>query len=185
MKTPGADWAAVDFNDFGWKTGASGFGGTAARTVWDTNDLWLRRDFNLDETPTCMARLRLRLQGDAVVYLNGVLAMCGSGSAAGYESQEITDAARATLKKGKNTIAIHANKTGAAQAIDAGLFLAGVIETPGSVNLRAVKLKDQVILFVNGQQRLDIGGSWPASQVGLTSEAMTCHFSGLTQFRIH
>ena len=58
------------------------------------------------------------------------------------------------------------------------------METPGSFNLRAVKLKDRVILFVNGQQRLEIGGSWPASQVGLTSEGLACHFSGLTQFRI-
>jgi len=54
-----------------------------------------------------------------------------------------------------------------------------------SVNLRAVKLKDRVILFVNGQQRLEISGSWPASQVGLTSEGMASHFGGLTLFRIN
>jgi hypothetical protein len=185
LDLPGSDWTAPDFNDASWKTGAGGFGGAVARTAWETNNLWFRRDFNLDETPTCMARLRLHLQGNAEVYLNGVLAMQGSNNAAGYESQEITNAARESLNKGRNTIAIHANKTGAAQAIDAGLFLAGIIDTPGSVNLRAVKLKDRVILFVNGQQRLEIGGNWPASQVGLTSEATACHFGGLTQFRIH
>lgn len=185
VEPPGVDWSATNFVDAAWKTGAGGFGGAAARTPWQTDELWLRRDFILDETPTCMARLRLDLLGTAEVYLNGVLALQRTNRTAGYESQEITSAARETLKQGKNTLAIHAAKTGAAPAIDAGLFLAGIVDTPDSVNLRAVKLKDRVILFVNGQPRMEIGGSWPASQVGLTSEAMACHFGGLTQFRIH
>ena len=185
METPGTNWIQADFNEAGWKTGAGGFGGPAARTVWETNDLWLRRDFTLDEPPTCMARLRLLLQGEVEVYLNGVLAMRGPGRPAGYEAREIFDAARTTLQKGKNRIAIHARQTGPSPAIDAGLFLAGIVETPGSLNLRAVKLKDRVILFVNGQQRLEVAGRWPASQVGLTTEGLACHFSGLTQFRIH
>jgi hypothetical protein len=185
LEMPGAGWITSDFNSDGWQTGAGGFGGAAARTPWETDDLWLRRDFHLDETPTCVARLRLQLQGNAEAYLNGVLAMQGSNSLAGYESREITNEARETLRQGRNNISIHAHKTGAAQAIDAGLFLAGIVDTPGSVNLRAVKLKDRVILFVNGQQRLEMGGGWPASQVGLTSEGMACHFGGLTQFRIH
>ena len=185
MAPPGTNWAAAAFNDAGWKSGPGGFGGAAARTVWDADDLWLRRDFNLEETPTCMARLWWRLRGDAEVYLNGVLAMRGSGRVAGYESREIADSAHATLKRGKNTIAIHAHRTGGAAEIDAGLFLAGIVEAPGSVNLRAVKLTDRVLLFVNGQQRLEIGGGWPASQVGLTTEDIAGHFSGLTWFRIH
>jgi hypothetical protein len=186
MKEPRRQWATVAFNDRGWKTSAAPFGVSAARTLWQTNDLWLRRQFDLEEAPAGMARLWLRVQGVAEVYLNGVLALRGCGSTDGYESHEITEAARATLKQGKNTIAIHAiAMTDSAPAIDAGLFLPGNVETPGSVNLRAVKLKDRVILLVNGRQCLEIGGSWPASQVGLTSESMACHFSGLTQFRIH
>ena len=185
MEAPGDDWAAAAFNDGGWKRGPGGFGGPAARTAWETTDIWMRRDFALDEVPVCMARLRLRLQGDAEVFINGVLAMRGSGSEAGYEPWEIADAARAALKAGKNTLAIHASKTGAGQAVDAGLFRAGIVETPGSVNLRAVRLKDRVILFVNGRQLMETAGSWPASQVGLATEATACRFSGLTHFRIH
>jgi hypothetical protein len=185
MQAPGADWTGAGFSDDGWEPGEAGFGNTACRTVWDVDDIWLRRNFNLDETPTGMARLWLRLQGETAIYLNGVLALRETGSAAGYGAREIADEARATLQKGTNTIAIHAHKTGARQAVDAGLFLAGIVEYPGSVNLRAVKLKERVILFVNGQQRLEVPGSWPASQVGLLTEAMACHFSGLTHFRIH
>jgi len=183
---PHGQWFEKVFNDRSWKTGAAPFGVYAARSVWQTNELWLRRDFDLDESLTGMARLRLRLSGEAEVYLNGVLAIHGSGSSDGYESREISEAARATLDKGKNTIAIHViPMTNSAAAIDAGLFLPGIVETSGSVNLRTVKLKDRVILFVNGRQCLEIGGSWPASQVGLTSESMACHFNGLVQFQIH
>lgn len=182
---PGTHWVEAGFSDGGWKTGSGAFGETGSNTTWDADDLWLRRDFNLDSVPTGMARLRLRLQGDAEVYLNGVEAMRGAGRATGYESHEITDAARRTFRKGQNSIAIHAHKTGPGQVIDAGLFLAGIVETPGDVNLRAVKLKDRVILFVNGRQLLEVGGAWPASQVGLVTGNMACHFNGLTQFRIH
>ena len=186
LKEPGSDWATMAYNDQGWKSGVAAFGTSAARTEWQTNDLWLRRHFDLDETPAGMARLWLRLQGVAEVYLNGVLALREYGSADEYASHEITEAARATLQKGNNTIAIHAiSMTNSAPAIDVGLFLPGIVETPGTVNLRAVKLKDRVILFVNGQQCLEIGGHWPASQVGLTTESMACHFSGLVQFQIH
>jgi hypothetical protein len=183
-ETPGTNWAESGVSDGDWSIGPGAFGQTAAHTAWETSDLWLRRDFDLQEIPIGMARLRLRLQGEAEVYLNGVLAMRRSGHAAGYEAQEILEAARATLRKGKNTVAIHAHKTEAGQAIDAGLFLARIIDTPGSVNLRAVKLRDRVILFVNGQELLEIAGGWPESQVGLVSEDLPCHFSGLTDFRI-
>ena len=182
--TPGTNWAEVGFNDEGWRTGPGGFGGAAARTAWESHDLWLRREFGLEDTPTGVARLKVCLQGDVEVYLNGVLAVRSSGHIAAYELHEIADAARLTLRKGVNVIAMHASRTSAAQTIDAGLFLAGVVETPGSVNLRAVKLKDRVILFANGQQRLELSGAWPAAQVGLTSDGLACHFNGLTQFRI-
>ena len=109
LELPGTGWTAPDFSSDGWPTGAGGFGGTAARTPWNTEDLWLRRDFNLDEAPTCMARLRLQLQGNAEIYLNGVLAMQGSNSVAGYVAQEITNEARETLKQGRNTLVIHAH----------------------------------------------------------------------------
>lgn len=184
-EAPGTNWVEADFTDDGWKTGAGAFSETGSNTAWDAKDLWLRRHFELDSVPTGMARLRLLLQGDAEIYLNGVQAMRGPGRTNGYESYEITDAARRTLRQGRNSISIHAHKTGPNQVIDAGLFLAGIVESPGSVNLRAVKLNDRVILFVNGRQLLEVAGAWPASQVGLTTEAMACHFSGLTYFQIH
>ena len=64
--------------------------------------------------------------------------------------------------------------------MDAGLHSPKIVHMPGTFNLRAVKLDDRVILFVNGQQRLSIDGNWPASQVGLITENASGSFSGMT-----
>lgn len=188
-QAPATDWAAAGFDAGAWREGAGGFGdgqapGGETRTNWKTDDLWLRRSFELDQNPMWMARLWMRQNCDAEVFINGVLALRGSGQTGNYGPREIMDAARATLHQGDNTIAIHAHKSGGSKWIDAGLYFPKLPETQGSVNLRAVKLQDRVILFANGQELLAVGGAWPASQVGLISQNRTCRFSGMTYFRL-
>ena len=58
---------------------------------------------------------------DAEVYLNGVLAIRAPRFIGSYEEFEITPAARATLKPGKNTIAVHCKQTTGGQYIDVGI----------------------------------------------------------------
>jgi hypothetical protein len=58
---------------------------------------------------------------DAEIYLNGVEAARVSGFTTDYETIPISAKARATLKPGKNLIAIHCHQTGGGQYIDAGL----------------------------------------------------------------
>jgi hypothetical protein len=55
------------------------------------------------------------------VYLNGVLASGVKRYTTGYEEQAISPEARATLKPGKNTIAVHCKQMGGGQYIDAGM----------------------------------------------------------------
>ncbi|GAA4099582.1 family 43 glycosylhydrolase [Mucilaginibacter panaciglaebae] len=49
-------------------------------------------------------------------------------------------------------------------------------------NLRAVKLADKVVLFLDGKQVAEISGSWPASQVGLFGKDMAVTYNGSTLF---
>ena len=58
---------------------------------------------------------------DVEIYLNGVLATKASGYLTDYEELPISDEAKATLKPGKNTIAVHCKQTTGGQYIDVGI----------------------------------------------------------------
>jgi len=126
LDEPLAEWSADDFDDSLWKTGLGGFGaagtpGAIIGTEWMTSDIWIRRSFNLAEAPEGDVRLLIHHDEDAKVYINGVLAAELSGYTTGYEDVMITGAARASLRQGGNTIAIHCRQTRGGQYIDAGL----------------------------------------------------------------
>jgi GH43 family beta-xylosidase len=55
-------------------------------------------------------------------------------------------------------------------------------EKTSDYNLRAVKLSDKVILFLDGKQVAEVKGSWPASQVGLFVKDAPVTYNGITLF---
>ena len=126
---PTGNWFATDYNTTGWRSGEGGFGaagppGAVVRTQWNTSDIWARREINL--TPAQLAnrdQLQLLLYHDenAEVYINGVPALNVQGYTSAYEPFEITKAALATLRPGKNVIAVHVHQTEGGQFIDLGL----------------------------------------------------------------
>jgi hypothetical protein len=58
---------------------------------------------------------------DAEIFLNGIAAARLTGYTTDYDAIPIAPAARASLKAGKNVMAIHCHQTGGGQYIDAGL----------------------------------------------------------------
>jgi hypothetical protein len=125
---PGARWSAPLFKPgTAWKQGWSGFGtpttpGASVRTMWNTPDIWLRRDVTIPPG-TDLKRIYLVLHhdDDAEVYINGVLAAKEEGNFKKYEPVPILPAARAALKAGRNVIAAHCHHAGGDQFIDVGL----------------------------------------------------------------
>jgi hypothetical protein len=65
--------------------------------------------------------LRIYHDDDAQVYLNGVLIAEVPGSNASYAYVPLSAAARAALKPGTNTLAVHAHQNRGGQFIDVGL----------------------------------------------------------------
>jgi hypothetical protein len=123
---PAADWFKPGFADAGWKRGVGGFGtpktpGAVVRTPWKTADIWLRREFELAELPAGKVALLLHHDEDAEVFINGVPAAQTTGYLSDYETFDLAPAAAATLKTGKNLIAIHCHQATGGQYIDAGL----------------------------------------------------------------
>ncbi|HVX10464.1 MAG TPA: DUF1549 and DUF1553 domain-containing protein [Pirellulales bacterium] len=128
---PEIDWFGPAFDDESWSKGKGGFGmkGTPAavvRTPWASEDIWLRRHFDLtDESlaPEVLARLQLLIHHDdeAEIYLNGVLAAEAGGFLVDYQTLPISADARAALKPGDNLLAVHCHQTSGGQYIDVGL----------------------------------------------------------------
>jgi hypothetical protein len=126
---PAQNWFAKDFDDTSWKTGQSGFGtegtpGAIVNTVWNTPDIWIRREFSLPELSTAEIKdlqLSLHHDEDCEVYINGVVATKAKRFTMEYDQRRISPEALATLHPGKNTFAIHCHNTEGGQYIDAGL----------------------------------------------------------------
>lgn len=125
-KRPPADWAKPKFDDANWAEDAGGFGtegypGVTVRTKWGTNDIWVRRTFDLNEVP---ADVFLRMQHDdyAQVFVNGVEVLNVRACTLVYTDHPLAPAALKAFKKGRNVLAIRCTNDGGAQFLDAGLI---------------------------------------------------------------
>ncbi len=126
MKKPADGWFKPDFDATAWNEGEAGFGtkgtpGGIVRTTWNTDNIWIRREFEMPAGKWSNLQLSIDHDEDATVYINGVLAASLSGFVSAYEEEAISAAAKATLKPGKNTIAIHCIQTRGGQFLDAGI----------------------------------------------------------------
>jgi hypothetical protein len=129
LRRPPKDWMQPSFDDQEWKRGQGGFGkqgtpGLRLGTDWNTQDIWLRRIFTINEIPTDKLKLSVLYDEDTEVYLNGVLAFAVKGFSKRYREVSISQEARKTLKKGDNLMAVHCWNDGGGQAIDVGLVRA-------------------------------------------------------------
>jgi hypothetical protein len=126
LTKPAGEWNKRDYDDSSWKNGKSGFGtrgtpGAIVGTTWNTNDIWLRRAFDLPDRDYKNLRLWVHHDEDAEVYINGVLALRVRSYVNEYDAAPIMPAACAALKPGKNVLAVHCHQTSGGQYIDVGL----------------------------------------------------------------
>lgn len=129
---PATGWEQVAFNDAGWKQGQAGFGtagtpGAIIKTTWDTQDIWLRRQFDLGDLAGISRDdlvLSIHHDDECEVYINGVKAAVIPGATSSYAIVQMTKEGRdALIANGKNTIAIYCHQTVGGQYIDAGISI--------------------------------------------------------------
>ncbi|MDZ7617668.1 MAG: hypothetical protein U1E05_11725, partial [Patescibacteria group bacterium] len=123
---PADQWHAEPFDDGAWHEGLGGFGtqgtpGAVIRTQWATPDIWLRRVFDAGDGPWGELHLLVHHDEDAVVYLNGTQVAAFSGYVGQYVSTPLAAEARALLRPGRNTLAVHCRQTRGGQTIDVGI----------------------------------------------------------------
>ena len=92
------------------------------RSGWDTDDIWLRRKFDVRSAPE-NGRLMLvtHHDEDAEIYLNGALVEQLKGATRHYAPTMLDDSAQKLLHTGENVLAVHCHQTTGGQYIDIGL----------------------------------------------------------------
>ena len=125
-QAPAGDWFKPEFDASAWKEGSGGFGtkgtpGAEVRTVWNSPDIWLRREFVMPDGKWSDLQFRMHHDEDAEVYVDGVLATQVSGYVAEYEPVRINRRAKEILTPGKHMLAVHCKQTTGGQYIDVGL----------------------------------------------------------------
>jgi hypothetical protein len=129
---PGNGWTEASFDCSEWKHGPAGFGtegtpGAVVRTIWNSADIWLRRDLTVPDGNFSNLQFYVYHDEDVEIYVNGVLAATDSGFTTSYVPLEIRPAARALLKPDTRvTVAVHCHQTAGGQNVDVGL--ANVVE---------------------------------------------------------
>lgn len=123
---PSDGWTATDFDDSGWHAAPGGFGragtpGAVVRTEWTSDEIWLRRTFEVEAAPDGEVYLRIHHDEDAEVYLNGQRVAELKGYTTSYVFAPLDRGGAPPLRRGTNTLAVHCRQTRGGQYIDVGL----------------------------------------------------------------
>ena len=126
---PASGWEKTEFDDSAWKEGTAGFGtrgtpGAIIGTVWNTDNIWLRRSFDWDgdKPENAVFALYLHHDEDVEVYLNGVKVFAQPGWITSYDTFHVPRL-QEVLRPGKNQFAVSCKQTGGGQFIDVGIVL--------------------------------------------------------------
>lgn len=127
LQTPTDGWFQPGYDDSAWKVGSGGFGtkktpGAVVRTEWNKPEIWLRRSIELPAVKPEELSLLVHHDEDVEIYVNGVLAATATGYTTDYEEMSLRPEALATLRPGKNVLAVHCKQTHGGQYIDVGLI---------------------------------------------------------------
>jgi hypothetical protein len=126
-EAPAKGWQQEEFDDSKWKSGRGGFGtretpNSRVHTEWNSEAIWLRREFEVNEATKGRLLLKIFHDEDAVVFLNGKEIAALTGYVTDYVLIDLVGEAADALKMGANTLAVHCRQTQGGQFIDVGLI---------------------------------------------------------------
>jgi hypothetical protein len=138
LKSPNEGWMHPGFKMAGWRTGKGGFGFPfedqgaqihSCRTKWASDDIWIRREFNLPGGTPKTPVLNLRHEGAVQVFLNGKKVFESDQPSLAYSNFDLSESADGVFRPDENVIAVHAVSRSSSEFrfIDFGLFDAGEV----------------------------------------------------------
>lgn len=126
FQQPEGQWTETDYDDAGWKRGKGAFGTReqqAVGTEWTTEDIWVRREFTLDQVPQKDVWLKYSHDDVFELYLNGEKLVATDYSWNNNVRLKLSEQAVKKLRKGKNVIAAHCHNTTGGAYVDFGIFV--------------------------------------------------------------
>jgi hypothetical protein len=118
--TPTGNWMESGYNDASWKEDMAPFGDdqSFAKTEWRSDEIFLRKVFDVVSLPAQQTYLKINHDDNIVVFLNGKEILKKEGWVHEYVYIPIE---KGILKQGKNQLAIHVKNTAGGRHIDADL----------------------------------------------------------------
>lgn len=138
---PSNGWQNIEFNDRSWKTAPAALGSAgmkAVNTVWDSDEIWVRRVFDFPEVSNSELFLIYSHDDDFELYLNGK-EIVNTGQSARSDVMMKLDPALLNIG-GKNIITAHCRDRGGLNYVDFGIYTEA----------------DQQELFVNAAKQNDV-----------------------------
>jgi hypothetical protein len=125
--SPRGNWAALDYDDSQWNTGEGGFGtkgtlGLSCGTPWQTDQIWMRKEFQLETVQFSDLHFRLFHDEDIWIYINGELVIHRTGWSTEYVVLPGPHDKIGLFKTGRNVIAVCCRQTGGGQGVDVGII---------------------------------------------------------------
>jgi len=126
LSHPTGDWTQMHFSDFNWRKGEAAFGTEGMpnlTTLWNTKDIWIRREVNLTSDELQQA-LFLKYSHDDVfeLYINGKKVVDTGYSSRNDVLLPLSKEIQKALVKGKNIIAAHCENQKGGGYVDFGMF---------------------------------------------------------------
>jgi len=131
---PPGSWASTDFDDSDWQTGSGTFGYIEEKkdgnehievvTDWDTEEIWMRINFDVPPEGLMDYKLEMRYQCAFDALVNGVPAAHPPQQYATHTEFPLYTNAAAAIKPGTNVVAVYASRNrekDRGQHIDVGL----------------------------------------------------------------
>lgn len=123
---PAADWYQPSFDASSWKSAEGAFGSVPqeqlARTMWNTEEIWVRRDVSL---PSGIGNKPVYLNyshdDDVIIYINGIKVVDTGNQCHKGVRLLLTGEARKSLRPGRNLIAAWCRDRGGLAFLDFGL----------------------------------------------------------------
>ena len=121
---PKGSWKEIDFDAGTWKMGTSPIGDNpkAVKTLWNSDNIWVRRVFQLSNVKSLEdVFLKLNHDDNVEVFLNGKRIYKKQGWTTDFDLIPLSKAETGYLKEGKNAIAIHLMNNAGGRYLDFGL----------------------------------------------------------------